>query len=522
LTKKPIFYKFSGTMKSVELTGKHLNLTIISTFLAEQGPVSLAPGVRKQVQAARDLVLKNIREHQVVYGINTGFGKLAQVQISGDDLDTLQLNLLRSHACGVGEPIDTELVVLMMLLKVNNLAAGYSGCSMEVVEKLLELLNKRIIPVVPRRGSVGASGDLAPLSHMSLPLIGEGDVFYNGERQASQRLVAEGIYEPVRLGPKDGLSLINGTQYSTTLIAFAVLEAAKIVLLSELAVAMSVEAELATDVPFRPEIHKLRRQKGQITTAKHLLSFLRDSEIVKSHLHCKKVQDPYSFRCAPQVLGVSRDALRFAEDIVENELNAVTDNPLVFAGQGEILSAGNFHAEPLAFAGDQLCIALTELGNISERRIANLTDSAMSNLPAFLVTASGVNSGFMIAHVTAAALCAENRTLSNPASVQNIPTSANQEDHVSMAPNAGLKLLQVIRNLKTIVWIELLVAAQGMDFRKPRKGGRATQRGYDRIREMVDFLSHDRVMYPDLAKADELFSDQLFISEISAIADQES
>ncbi|MCK4295056.1 MAG: histidine ammonia-lyase [Candidatus Marinimicrobia bacterium] len=506
-------------MSNCVLSGDNLTLKMITDFLRSKCEVSIEENAAKRVKAARKTVLEMINKGKVVYGINTGFGKLSQVKIPLNELESLQLNLLRSHACGVSDPVDTDIVVLMMFLKINNLSAGYSGCSLEVINKLIELLNKKIYPIVPRRGSVGASGDLAPLAHMSLPLIDEGEVLYKNKRYKSEDLVKQGIYEPIKLGPKDGLSLINGTQYSTALLTSALIQAKDLVLLSELAASMSIEAVLSTDVPFRKEIQEIRRQKGQKVVAKHVRNFLKNSEIVESHKNCEKVQDPYSFRCVPQVLGAVRDSINFVQEIVENEFNAVTDNPLVFSDSGEILSGGNFHAEPLAMASDQLSIALTELGNISERRIANLTDQSVSGLPAFLIKSSGINSGFMIAHVAAASLASENRTLSNPASVGNIPTSANQEDHVSMAPAAGLKLLQIVENVKVIIWIEMLAAAQGMDFRRPLKAGIGSELGYKKVRSLVKYLDKDRIMYVDLRQYKKLLSDYTFIREINDIAE---
>jgi histidine ammonia-lyase len=364
---------------------------------------------------------------------------------------------------------------------------------------------------------VGASGDLAPLAHMSLPLIGEGEVFYKGERMEAEDLVKQGLYKPVQLGAKDGLSLINGTQYSTALLLAAYLEAEKIVHMAELALSLSIEADLATDKPFDARIHEVRRQSGQQTVARNVRKMLKYSKLIESHRDCEKVQDPYCYRCAPQVIGSVRDTLNYVKAILENEIEAVTDNPLVFPEQGEIISAGNFHAEPIAMAADYLTIALTELGNISERRTANLIDTTMSGLPPFLIESSGVNSGFMIAQVTAAALTAENRTLSNPASVETISTSANQEDHVSMAPNAGLKLHQVMKNVKQIIWIEMLAATQGIDFRGDLKGGRGTQLGYDKIRSLVAHLDYDRTFYKDLNRAEEFFQDENFYKKLLEI-----
>jgi len=509
-------------MKTLEINGTKLSLAEIRYFLRTNPRLSLTRKAVAAIQAARAVVMAKINRHETVYGINTGFGKLAHVSIPDDDLARLQVNLLRSHACGVGDPLPSQLVRLIRLLKINNLAAGYSGCSLEVIEKLVELHHLDVIPVVPRRGSVGASGDLAPLAHLCLPLIGEGEVFYRRERCEAARLVKDGVYQPVALGPKDGLSLINGTQFSTALLAAAVLDAEYLLLIAELAAAMSIEADMATDKPFLPQLHAIRPHPGQRRVARHILNFLADSEIIRSHVSCPKVQDPYSYRCLPQVLGAVADVLRFVKDVVSCEINAVTDNPLVFSATDEIISGGNFHAEPIAMAADQLCLALCELGNISERRIANLTDSNMSHLPPFLVQSSGLNSGFMIAQVTAAALAAENQTLSHPAVVTNIPTSANQEDHVSMAPNAVLKLLQVIENTRQIVGIEMLCAAQGIDYHQGLGSGNGVRLGHRKVRSLVPFLAADRLMYPDLRQIQQLFDDLDFIAAVARLADPDN
>ncbi len=489
-------------------------LETIKKMLDNNSKIELTKKERDQIKQSRAVVDKVINDGEVVYGINTGFGKLSSVNIPNNKLQQLQINLLRSHACGVDEPIDTEIVKLMMFLKVKNLAVGNSGVSLAAVEKIAELYNKAIYPVIPKRGSVGASGDLAPLAHMSLPLIGEGEVFYKNERRDAKELIDKGIYKPADLGAKDGLSLINGTQYSTALLLSAYYTAEKMIHMAELALSLSIEADLATDKPFDARIHDVRRQSGQKKVAANVRKLLKYSKLIASHRDCDKVQDPYCYRCAPQVLGAVRDTLDYVKNILTNEVEAVTDNPLVFSDDGEIVSAGNFHAEPIAMAADYLSIAMTEMGNISERRIANLIDTTMSGLPPFIIESSGVNSGFMIAHVTAAALTAENRTLANPASVETVSTSANQEDHVSMAPNAGLKLHQILKNIKKIIWIEMLAATQGIDFRGDLKGGKGTQLGYDKIRTLVSHLDEDRVFYKDLEKSDQFYRDSAFYNKL--------
>lgn len=509
-------------MKQWILDGDNLTLKTIEEFVKSGGEISISQEAIERIKLAHNTVLDIIKTGKSVYGINTGFGKLGQIKIPPNELEILQLNLLRSHAAGIGEIIDTKIISLMMLLKVNNLSAGYSGCSLDVVKKLVELHNKGIFPVIPEKGSVGASGDLAPLAHMSLPLIGEGKIFYKNKKCKSEELIQHKVYQPVSLSAKDGLSLINGTQYSTALLSLALIKSMDLLLLSELAAAMSIEAVLASDVPFRREIQDVRRQVGQKVIASHIRQFLLESEIIKSHKNCEKIQDPYSFRCVPQVLGAVRDTINYVRSIAENELNAVTDNPLVFSDTGEVLSGGNFHAEPLALAADQLAIAITEIGNISERRIATLIDPSMSSLPPFLIESTGINSGFMIAQVTAAAITSENRALSHPASVDNVTTSANQEDHVSMAPYAGMKLLKIVNNVEDIIWIEMLAAAQGMDFRRPLKGGIGSELGYTRVRSIVKHLDKDRLMYEDLQKGRELFDDYQFIDEIKNLADRDN
>jgi histidine ammonia-lyase len=437
-----------------------------------------------------------------VYGINTGFGDLANVRIPAEKLRALQERLVLSHAAGVGEPLADEVVRAMLLLRANTLARGHSGVRVETVEALLTLLLHDVLPLVPSRGSVGASGDLAPLAHLALPLLGRGRVRIGGREATGAEGLRRAGLEPLVLEAKEGLALINGTQAMTSLLALAALAARRLVRIADLVGALTTDALRGTDTAFDARLHELRAHPGQRASAANLWRLLQGSGIRDSHrLNDVRVQDPYSIRCMPQVHGAVRDVAADVERKLAIEMNSVTDNPLVFPETGEVLSGGNFHGEPIALAADSLTIALAELGAISERRIEKLTNHAFSGLPPFLVADAGLNSGFMIAQVTAAALASENKVLSHPASVDSIPTSADKEDHVSMGMGAALKLHAVVRNVDHILAIELLAAAQGIDLLRPLRSSAALEAVHRELRRQVAPWTEDREMAPDIAAA---------------------
>jgi histidine ammonia-lyase len=448
------------------------------------------------IEAAAASVARIVSSGRTVYGVNTGFGLLAQAHIPPERLEELQRNLILSHSCGLGEALPARIVRLTIALKAIGLGRGHSGVRPAVVERLTALLDADALPLVPSQGSVGASGDLAPLAHLSAPLIGEGRLILAGEAMPARDALARLGLEPLVLGPKEGLALINGTQVSTAIALDTLFTAERVLASSLIAGALSIDALKGTDTAFDPRIHAARGQPGQIEVAAALRRLLEGSEIRQSHADCGRVQDPYSFRCQPQVAGACLDLLRAAGRTLEIEANAATDNPLLF--DEEALSGGNFHAEPVAFAADMLALAMCETGSISERRTAVLVDPKMSGLPPFLVLDSGVNSGFMIAQVTAAALVAENKSLAYPASVDSIPTSANQEDHVSMATHAALKARRIAGNAAGAVGIELLAAAQGVDFHAPLKSSPALERVRAEIRRDVPHYDSDRYLADEL------------------------
>lgn len=487
--------------KPLVMHGDSLTLAEVATFLAEGGTVELAPSAAARCQASRAVVDAAVAAGAVVYGITTGFGKLSSVHIPASDLRQLQVNLVLSHAAGVGEPLPPDVARLVLLLKANNLARGLSGVRLEVVEALIALLNTGAIPVIPSQGSVGASGDLAPLAHLTLILLGHpaGAVDWQGARWSADRFLPAAGLTPLELEAKEGLSLLNGTQVSCALGVVALLQGEGLADAADRCCALSVEAFAGSRTPFDPRIAQARGQAGQQQVAETIWRLLAGSPILESHADCGKVQDPYAFRCASQVHGAARDTLVFARQLLERELNAVTDNPLVFAESGDILSGGNFHAEPCGFASDAIAVALTELASISERRVAQLIDPSASGLPAFLVAGSGLHSGFMIAQVTAAALVSEMKTLSHPGVVDSIPTSANKEDHVSMATWSGRKALMVAERCQQVLAIELLAAAQGIDLRRPLRTTPPLEAIHRQVRARVDPWDADRVMATDIA-----------------------
>lgn len=465
----------------------------------ERVPVQLDPACRPAIRASADLVRRATDGDAPVYGVNTGFGKLASTRIAREDLATLQLKLLRSHAVGVGDPLSERVVRLILLLKAASLARGYSGVREEVVDGLIALHNQGVLPVIPCQGSVGASGDLAPLAHLCLPLIGEGEAFFEGQRMPGGQALERAGLRPLQLSAKEGLALINGTQVSTALAIDALLAADRVFESAVIAGALTLDAARGSDGPFDPRIHAVRGQPGQIACATAYRSLLVGSEIRRSHLEGDdRVQDPYCLRCQPQVMGACLDQMRYAAEVLVREANAVTDNPLVYAAEGEMVSGGNFHAEPVALVADALAVAIAEIGAIAERRVAMLVDTVVSRLPPFLTPDPGLNSGFMIVHVTAAALASENKSLAHPASVDSLPTSANQEDHVSMATFAARRLTPMLKNTAHIVAIELLAAAQGIEFLRPLKSAPALEGVLRLVRSISPAMMADRSLARDI------------------------
>lgn len=463
------------------------------------------------INASSAAVTRVIDEGRVVYGINTGFGLLANTRIAPEDLELLQRSIVLSHAAGIGALMSESTVRLMMVLKINSLARGFSGIRLAVIEALIQLVNAEVYPCVPEKGSVGASGDLAPLAHMSTVLLGEGEVIHKGERLSGAEGLRIAGLEPITLAPKEGLALLNGTQASTAFALQGLFAAEDLYAAATAAGAISVEAALGSRRPFDHRVHAVRGQKGQIDAAtayRHLLG--ERSEIGDSHVDCEKVQDPYSLRCQPQVMGACLQQIRQAAEVLLVESNAVSDNPLVFAEENDFISGGNFHAEPVAMAADNLALAIAEIGALAERRMALLIDSNLSKLPPFLVDNGGVNSGFMIAQVTAAALASENKTLAHPASVDSMPTSANQEDHVSMATFASRRLRDMADNTAGVLAVELLAGCQGLDFRAPMKASEGVEGCKARLRAVVPFYDKDRYFAPDIERAKQLIQGATF------------
>jgi histidine ammonia-lyase len=473
---------------------------------------AIDPACYPAVETSAEAVAALLAKGEPIYGINTGFGKLASVRIPPSDLAALQRNIVLSHAAGTGPPMPLPVARLMMALKLASLAQGASGVRLETVLLLEGLLAKGLTPVIPCQGSVGASGDLAPLAHMAAAMIGVGEIFVGAERRPAARALAEASLRPLVLGAKEGLALLNGTQFSTAYALAGVFEA-EILLGSALVTgALSTDAARGSDAPFDARIHLLRRHQGQIDAASSLRRLMAGSAIRASHLvGDERVQDPYCLRCQPQVMGAALDILRQAAATLAREANGVTDNPLIFAETGEALSGGNFHAEPVAFAADMIALAVCEIGSLAERRIAMLIDPAMSGLPAFLTPKPGLNSGFMVPQVTAAALVSENKQRAFPASVDSIPTSANQEDHVSMAAHAARRLLDMTANARSVIGIELLAAAQGCDFHAPLRSSAALEAVRTLVRSHVPHLDDDRHFHPDLEKATALVTREAII-----------
>jgi histidine ammonia-lyase len=495
-------------MKALIINGENLTINDIVHVARNHAKVTLSPKAKEKIRQSRQVLEQLIREKKTIYGVTTGFGAFGNVPIQPKDIRELQLNLIRSHSAGVGEPATTEVVRAMMLLRANTLAKGYSGIRLETLETLIAMLNKGVHPIVPEQGSVGASGDLAPLSHMTLALMGEGEAEYKGEKMPSKQALAKAGIKPVRLEAKEGVGFINGTQFMTAIAALAVYDAQALVATVEAAAALSLEALRSIADAFDPRIHAVRPHSGQIATARNIRSLIAGSKNILTGEKAAQAklypQDAYSLRCIPQVLGCVRDAIGYVKNVVETEANSATDNPLVFSQDKTCLSGGNFHGQPIALIMDFLAAALTTVGNMSERRTARLIDENCSRgLPAFLVSQQGkkgVESGFMALQYTAAALASENKAFAHPASVDSIPTSANFEDFVSMGPIAARKATAILRNVERIVAIELLCAAQGADLRGADKLGDGTKTVYSLIRKRVPMLKKDRALTRDVEK----------------------
>ena len=495
-------------MPTININADELTYEELKSFYQsyQDYDVVIDSSIFEQINESTACVEAIVENDQTVYGINTGFGLLASKKIPANELKALQRSLVLSHACGVGDLLDHATVALIMVLIVESLTRGFSGIRLSVVQTLIEMINTGVYPAIPAKGSVGASGDLAPLAHLACTLIGEGKAVYRGELMSSEAALSHAGIDKVELGPKEGLALLNGTNVSTALAMEGLFCAENCLINGMITGSMTVEAALGSYVPFDERIHAIRGHKGQQDVAASYRELLAHSEINDSHANCDRVQDPYSLRCQPQVMGACLDHIRYAANTIITEANAVSDNPLVFAESGDILSGGNFHAEPIAMAADTLAVAMSEIGAIAERRISLLLDKHLSNLPPFLIENSGVNSGFMIAQVTAAALASENKSLAHPASVDSLPTSANQEDHVSMATFAARRLGDIADNILGILAIEAMCAAQGIDFRSPLKSSEPLQAVMKTLRSKVPFYEEDRYMADDIEKTKQLLA----------------
>jgi histidine ammonia-lyase len=513
-------------MKNHILDGNQLTIPEVFDLANKTAHAKLSPTAKRNIMRARTLVERWTNNGEIVYGVTTGFGEFSNVRVKAEDIEQLQENLIYSHAAGAGDPLPEEVVRAMMALRVNALAKGFSGIRLSTVELLMEMLNRNIIPVIPSQGSVGASGDLVQLAHLVLAMMGKGNVFQNDKRikfnviDSNIALRKNGL-RPVRLTAKEGLALINGTQMMTAYAALAVHQANLLVKVADIAASMSVEALRGSDTAFDERIHRLRPYKGQLAVAKNMRRLMHSSELRESHRrNDMRVQDAYSMRCIPQVHGASRDAIDYVYDKVTIEINSANDNPLIFPEDGIHLEGGNFHGQPMALAMDFLAIALSELANISERRIERLVNGSLSGLPRFLTPNGGLNSGLMIAQYTAASLVSENKVFAHPASVDSIPTSANQEDHNSMGSISAQKAWRVLKNTQTVLAIELLCASQGMDFvrilkdRKPYRAGAGAEAAYQFVRKHIKHLHRDRVLYDDIQKALKLVLDESILTVV--------
>ncbi|WP_346938352.1 histidine ammonia-lyase [uncultured Clostridium sp.] len=502
-------------MNKVIINGNDLRFEDIVNVARNNYQVEISEEAIKRVEKSRGIVDKIVEEDRVVYGITTGFGKFSDVSISGEDCKTLQRNLIISHACGFGNSLDTDIVRTIILLRANALSKGYSGIRLSTLQTLVAMLNKGVHPIIPEKGSLGASGDLAPLSHMVLPMIGEGEAEYQGKIISGREAMNKAGIEVVQLIAKEGLALINGTQVMTAVGALALWDGINLIKSGDIAAALTVEALRGIRDAFDLRTHNIRPHEGQIETAKNILALVDGSSLVTSQGEIR-VQDAYTLRCIPQIHGASKDALNYAKHKVEIEINSVTDNPIV-TEEGDVISGGNFHGQPMALTFDFLGIAMSEIANVSERRLERLINYQLNDLPAFLVKHGGLNSGFMITQYAAAALVSENKILAHPASVDSIPSSANQEDHVSMGTIAARKARDIIRNAERVVATEILAACQAIDFRQEYTLGKGTKVAYKSVRDVVNFIENDVVMYKELDKVTELLRSGELASKVEEV-----
>lgn len=505
-------------MKKILLNGENLTISQAREIVDKNLEIGISNHTITKIKNSRNVIEKWIKNDEVIYGVTTGFGEFKDVKIPQNDIEKLQHNLIISHSAGVGEPLPRNIVRLMLLLRINSLVKGYSGVRLELVEQLIKIFNLGITAYIPSQGSVGSSGDLAPLSHLAGVLIGEGYAYFGNELLPAKHVLAEHGLRPFKLSAKEGLALINGTQMMSAFAVEILHRAKRLSKLADISGALSIEALKGTDTAFSDKLQRVRPHTGQINTAANLRKLLKNSKIRLSHIDCGKVQDAYSLRCMPQVHGAVKDTIEYVNKVIETEINSATDNPLIFAKSNEHIEGGNFHGEPVALVMDFLKIALSELGNISERRTARLVDGSLSGLPRFLTAKGGLNSGLMIAQYTAASLVSENKVLSHPASVDSIPTSANQEDHNSLGSIAARKCFEVLNNTEKIIAIEILCSCQGIDFLKPLKCGKGTGTAYNAIRQNVKHIDEDILMSEQINAVCDVIFRQGFIENIEKSA----
>jgi histidine ammonia-lyase len=496
-------------MRNIYLDAKWISLAELVTIARGEAGVDIQGPGEKRVAATRELIARWVDKGEVIYGVTTGFGALCSVSIPADDTRALQEKILKSHAAGVGDPLPQDVVRAVMAIRLHDLLMGYSGCRIETLRHMVVLLNKRITPLIPEKGSVGSSGDLAPTAHMGLVLIGQGEAFYKGRRISGAKALEIAGLEPLALQAGEGLALINGTQVMTAICALVVHEAIELAKLADIACAMSLEVLMGSKTEFDPRIHQLRPHPGQLASADNMLRLTEGSQIIQSHEGCSRVQDAYTLRCSPQIHGASKDAVQHAKKVVEIEINSTTTNPLIFSDTEEVRLGGNFHGQPVAMAADYLSMGLAELANVSERRIERMVNPQLSELPAFLVENGGLNSGYMIAQYAAASLVSENKVLAHPACVDSIPTSANKEDHVSMGTIAARQCKQILDNTRSVLAIEFLCAVQAYDLlclKNPMKWGKGSGTAYEIIRERIPYLAEDRVVADDIKAMTDLMN----------------